>query len=246
MPHLCMQLRLNDGITNTASALTNEVKKLQQKLKDWGLTASEPTDGKFGEKTEAAVKLFQDKHGLAIDGIVGQQTWAELLKVELFEVTMISRPEIGNGGGGAITKQQKAFLDMISVPEGTSGPGGYRVMFTGKLFDNGFVDHPRQLQHANGISSDAAGRYQFLSTTWDDCQRALSLADFSPDNQDRAALYLIQQRGALASVNAGDVVGACNLVSYEWASLPPGRYGQPSITFKEVEEVFQQKGGVLA
>jgi muramidase (phage lysozyme) len=242
-----MYLMLNDGITNTASTLVNEVEILQQSLKNWGvLPTSEPNDGQFGEKTEAAVKLFQSKHALTIDGIVGQQTWAELLKVEPFEVTMISRPESSNNGKASITKQQKAFLDMISVHEGTSGPDGYRVMFTGKLFDNGFVDHPRQLQYANGISSDAAGRYQFLSTTWDACKQALGLPDFSPDSQDRAAIYLIRQRGALEYVNAGDVVGACNLVSYEWASLPPGRYGQPAITFEQAEELFQEKGGVLA
>lgn len=36
-------------------------------------------DGDFGAKTLAAVKDFQDKHGLAIDGIVGEKTWKKLL-----------------------------------------------------------------------------------------------------------------------------------------------------------------------
>lgn len=34
----------------------------------------------FGYATETAVKIFQKEHGLEIDGIVGQKTWAELLK----------------------------------------------------------------------------------------------------------------------------------------------------------------------
>ena len=37
-------------------------------------------DGIFGYATETAVSIFQKEHGLVADGIVGQQTWAELLK----------------------------------------------------------------------------------------------------------------------------------------------------------------------
>jgi cell wall-associated NlpC family hydrolase len=39
-------------------------------------------DGKFGRKTETAVKAFQANHNLTADGIVGQNTWRELLKTE--------------------------------------------------------------------------------------------------------------------------------------------------------------------
>lgn len=34
----------------------------------------------FGIVTETAVKIFQQEHGLEVDGVVGQNTWAELLK----------------------------------------------------------------------------------------------------------------------------------------------------------------------
>lgn len=37
-------------------------------------------DGDFGVKTEKAVKRFQKKHGLAVDGIVGPDTIEELLR----------------------------------------------------------------------------------------------------------------------------------------------------------------------
>jgi peptidoglycan hydrolase-like protein with peptidoglycan-binding domain len=36
-------------------------------------------DGDFGWRTEAAVKAFQRRHGLRIDGIVGPETWGTLM-----------------------------------------------------------------------------------------------------------------------------------------------------------------------
>ncbi len=38
-------------------------------------------DGVFGAQTEAAVKAFQQKYGLTVDGIVGKQTWDKLVSV---------------------------------------------------------------------------------------------------------------------------------------------------------------------
>lgn len=36
-------------------------------------------DGDFGWRTEAAVKVFQRRHGIRIDGIVGSETWGTLM-----------------------------------------------------------------------------------------------------------------------------------------------------------------------
>lgn len=51
----------------------DEVKQIQTKLKNWGYYYGE-VDGIYGSKTLSAVKSFQKKNGLTVDGIAGTQT----------------------------------------------------------------------------------------------------------------------------------------------------------------------------
>lgn len=53
-----------------------DVKKLQEALNSKGYSLT--VDGKFGAKTQAAVRDYQKKNGLGVDGIVGKQTWSSL------------------------------------------------------------------------------------------------------------------------------------------------------------------------
>lgn len=53
------------------------VKKIQQKLKNWGYYGG-GVDGIFGAQTKKAVVYFQKKNGLTADGIVGAKTLAAL------------------------------------------------------------------------------------------------------------------------------------------------------------------------
>lgn len=53
------------------------VRTVQQKLKNWGYYTG-TVDGIFGPKTEEAVRSFQKKNGLTVDGIVGSRTLAAL------------------------------------------------------------------------------------------------------------------------------------------------------------------------
>jgi putative chitinase len=61
----------------------DDVVKLQVKL------GVDPI-GKFGPKTEAAVKGWQSAHGLTPDGIVGDATWSKLFA----EVTQVPTPQV--------------------------------------------------------------------------------------------------------------------------------------------------------
>lgn len=53
------------------------VSEIQRKLKDWGYYAGD-VDGIFGSQTYDAVIYFQQKNGLAVDGIVGPETLSAL------------------------------------------------------------------------------------------------------------------------------------------------------------------------
>ena len=51
----------------------SEVRQIQEKLKRWGYYNGS-VDGVYGSKTEDAVKSFQRKNGLTVDGIAGRKT----------------------------------------------------------------------------------------------------------------------------------------------------------------------------
>lgn len=83
----------NEEVTDTVSYPTiklgskgSEVKKAQQLLIAKGYSCGAAgADGDFGAATYNAVKKFQAANGLAADGIIGNATWAALLKTEQTE-----------------------------------------------------------------------------------------------------------------------------------------------------------------
>lgn len=69
------------------------VTEIQTRLKEWGYYSGE-VDGVYGSKTEAAVRYFQSKNGLSVDGQVGNQTLAAL------GITPSDSGAASGGGGG--------------------------------------------------------------------------------------------------------------------------------------------------
>jgi len=138
---------------------------------------------------------------------------------------------------------------MLAVSEGTAdhGDDGYNVIVGGELFHS-YADHPRVLVTLNrkGLKSTAAGRYQFLARTWDALAARLGLHDFSPRNQDLAAIELIRERHALDDVNAGRFDAAVTKCAPIWASLPGAGYGQRERSLVDLRKAYVAAGGIMS
>ena len=82
-----------------------DVKKLQAKL---GIEAI----GKFGPKTDAAVKAWQSAHGLTADGIVGDGTWGKLFGTST-PTTPVAAAPIANSGNLKLSKLKGHIPDAV-------------------------------------------------------------------------------------------------------------------------------------
>lgn len=116
-------------------------------------------------------------------------------------------------------------LNAIAASEG----GEYNIRFGGAPVTD-LSRHPNQLasyidRNGRRIHSSAAGRYQFLNSTYQEAAQALGLKDFSPESQDKAAIYLLYKTGALGDVENGDIATALGKINNTWTSLPGSRTG---------------------
>lgn len=134
----------------------------------------------------------------------------------------------------------QAWLALIRHAEGTAKyKNPYGTAFTGAAFDNN-KPHPAIVRGASGgWRSDAAGAYQFLSTTWKGIWGGRNLP-MTQENQDLAALKLIQRRGVDPTQPLSRQLIA--KLAPEWASLPTmaglSYYGQPVKRFEELKKVW--------
>ena len=170
---------------------------------------------------------------------------------------MIGEPDVNTEGNSS------AFLSLLSWSEGTNRAADpYRVCYgyrhtiidlrehpavTGEWRGEALPDHMcKAAGFGPGCVSTAAGRYQLIRPTWACVRNRLRLNDFGPESQDRAALYLIEQRGALEDVMYGRIKTAIQKCKPEWASLPGAGYGQPERGLDDLMAHYVSAGGSLA
>lgn len=132
----------------------SDVTELQKLLNQNGYSLDE--DGNFGPKTQAAVKDYQQKNNLSVDGIVGTNTWGALTKASTGATTTqpaATQTTATNNSGfqygdyqeSDVVKQAQALLQQQLANK----PGDYTSSWQGQL-----TDILQQLQNREEFSYD--------------------------------------------------------------------------------------------
>ena len=117
------------------------VKELQQLMKDQG-HYSGPVNGKFGPLTEEAVKGFQQKMGLTVDGIAGSETLSKLRE-----------KKAASNGGAAAFRNGDEGEGVKKIQSALKEKGFYSGPVNGK-FGPMTEEALKSFQKAKGIEVD--------------------------------------------------------------------------------------------
>ena len=169
-------LCLNAGAVSKNGSRGAEVTKIQTKLKNWGYYNGS-VDGVYGWQTENAVRNFQKKNGLTVDGIAGEKT--------------LNAMGITSGGSSSsspsVTDANIELLARVINGEARGEPYEGQVAVGAVVLNR--VDHPSFPNSISGVV------YQ---------KGAFTAVD---DGQINAQMYASSRRAARDALNGWDPTG---------------------------------------
>ena len=125
-------------------------------------------DGDYGTGTQEAVKAFQERHGLDVDGIVGAQTYEALMGAAMPENVsshFIEKKAIKNKGKENLMFPLVTADNAISVVQQALANKGYNLDVDG-VFGVGTEQAVRKFQADNGLDVDGVvGKATFYALT---------------------------------------------------------------------------------
>ena len=107
---------MNSGPTIRSGLTGADVRRLQRLLVELKILTFDHIDGNFGSTTEAAVRDFQSGNGLAVDGVVGPQTWSKLPADPL-------TPRLSRGSTGTAVSALQKGLKAYAGQNPAADPG---------------------------------------------------------------------------------------------------------------------------
>lgn len=123
----------------------SEVRTIQEKLKRWGYYSGS-VDGIYGSQTVSAVKSFQKKNGLTVDGIAGTQTLKAMgitsssssssSSNNLSNVNLLARVVYGEARGEPYTGQVAVAAVVLNRVKSSKFPNS----ISGVVYQNGAFD----------------------------------------------------------------------------------------------------------
>ena len=126
----------------------DEVRQIQTKLKNWGYYSGS-VDGIYGSATLAAVKSFQKKNGLTVDGIAGTKTLQAMgiynsssssstssSNVSSSNLNLLSRVVYGEARGESYTGQVAVAAVVLNRVKSSSFPN----TISGVVYQSGAFD----------------------------------------------------------------------------------------------------------
>ncbi|MGO4709817.1 PAAR-like protein [Chryseobacterium sp. 2TAF14] len=174
----------------------NNIRNKINLLTVYAMVKENNTDGKVlydadGNLGMAAAKL---KKGSSLAKLAG---YTGAVKVGS---DVIQQP-VNENGVCECEARVRAFLRMLRVKEDTVGDSGYEKIVGGKSFikDHGrdWSTHPDISVYIKRIndSSDAAGAYQIMGTTYNEMKayrKQYRISDFTPESQDKMCLIILK------------------------------------------------------
>ncbi len=156
-----------------------EVRKIQTKLKNWGYYNGS-VDGVYGWQTESAVRSFQKKNGLTVDGVAGTKT---LNAMGIYSSS-------SSGGGASSSSPNEANIELLArVINGEARGEPYEGQVAVGAVVLNRVDHPSFPNSISGVV------YQ---------KGAFTAVD---DGQINAEMYASSHRAARDALNGWDPTG---------------------------------------
>ncbi len=137
----------------------SEVKRMQQRLKELGYLNGS-ADGDFGDATEAAVRFFQQRNGLTVDGKAGTKTLEKLYsssaKAAVATPTPTAKP----------TNTPKAESLDYYLENGSSGTKVRTLQ--NRLIELGWLDGTADGKYGNATEYAVKAFQKRYSSLWDD------------------------------------------------------------------------------
>lgn len=182
-------------------------------------------------------------------------------------LSLVAEPETAKAVSQLSPEWRVARAALRMITEGESrcaGLSAYAVMYGCRPFTD-MSSHPDQCFPINlpgyeGLCSTAAGRYQFITTTWEMsvsycADQGIVIDDFSPSSQDMGAVCLMAKTDALQSllqgIQSNPEDGSVTVTrdafetflvsaSVEWASLAYSDANQPTLSAETLWVHFNQ------